>query len=158
MEYLASRRVSLLVLWCFVWWQWKWPQTFCILQVVTCASVIIMSQISQHSHKHSCRLGVHTAVLLKIHVLWDVVHHVRGQYPEDWYPVVLRNTGKYLRSGMASHPSGLESLLSSLFISGIPGFESWSRDQLCWLFLFSLFPPTEMSTRNISWGVKAAGA
>lgn len=54
MEYLASRRVSLVVLLIFVCGDSGcYPKAFCILQIVTCAVVIIASQqVSQLRHQH----------------------------------------------------------------------------------------------------------
>jgi hypothetical protein len=41
---------------------------------------------------------------------------------------------------------------------GVSGFSHWHNPVSCIMALGSTQPLTEMSTRNISWGVKAAGA
>jgi hypothetical protein len=41
---------------------------------------------------------------------------------------------------------------------GVTGIFHWHNPSNCTMVLGSTQPLTEMSTRNISWGVKAAGA
>jgi len=77
--------------------------------------------------------------------------------PKDRGTTILRNAGNYLPHRWLWHNATNRKVTVSI-LKGVIGIFHWLNPSGRTMALWSTRPLTEMNTRSITWGVKAAGA
>jgi hypothetical protein len=123
---------------------------------VTYGRVVVAVKSSNDSVTFTCTFVTH-----QIHV----THEFTGHKIKDFLYVYSRRHSQWFaaKNQMLRWRSWLRHCATNLKVAGsipdgVSGFFHWHNPVDCTMALGSTQPLTEMSTKNISWGVKAAGA